>query len=77
MKSNFVFTMLSLVLFVGCGMGECQPNPDRGQCALQTCGDTEYGNFQENYECRGPNDERWGWECGQYGSQNIRCETFE
>ena len=75
MKS-IIFGVSSLLILTGCGMGECQPDPSPGQCAIQTCGDASAGNFQENYQCRGPNDERWGWECSQGGGPNINCESY-
>jgi len=76
---RIIFLMIAAVslslLLAGCGT--CDPNPEPGTCALQTCGDASAGNWQENYECRGDDDERWGWQCQQNGTSNIRCETFE
>ncbi len=76
MIKGIIFGFASLATVAGCGMGECEPDPKPGNCALQTCGNESAGNFQENYECRGPDDERWGYECAQDGGTNIRCETY-
>ena len=76
MRLIFALTIMAIALFVS-GCGQCDPNPKPGTCALQTCGNEDDGNYQQNYECRGPDDERWGWECHQDGGPKIHCETFD
>lgn len=62
------------------GCGTCEPNPDRGQCASQTCGQVGNGNYEENFACQTDDGRYYGWRCQEepsFAAMNpIHCESF-
>lgn len=69
---------IALSLIQACGT--CDPDPAPGQCASQTCGQPESGNWESNFACQTEDGDIYGWRCREepsFAAQNpLRCESF-
>ena len=78
MKLFIALTIVQFLVLQACGT--CDPNPDPGQCATQTCGSSDTGNWEEHFACQTDEGEYSGWHCRQEPSfsndEQVRCESF-
>ena len=80
MKALAILILTAAAVVFTSGCGTCEPNPERGQCASQTCGQVGNGNYEENFACQNEDGEFWGWRCREepsFAAMNpMRCESF-
>jgi hypothetical protein len=80
LRNLMILTICVYAMTLSSGCGTCEPNPERGQCASQTCGQVGNGNFEDNFACQTEDGRYYGWRCREepsFAAMNpMRCESF-